>query len=265
MGLGAKVEVNKYIATNVLTVSDIPDTEEVLHGYEKISRNYLKKYMALKDFGKKLYFDTLYESIEFQYVFKKIDFDIKFNEKEKPFLALIPKQPFYHKYELVIASNNVDIIKTDTETEVREANTGIELIFTLIHLDNRIKETINYYTIKPKDGYLEKMKQIIISLNPNNRNELLQYLGNEIEWHIQNRSDIGTTYIAPPPPTKEELKIQEMDRMRNERNERDRQRKKEGLQNCYSMNCVGKDSRNGGFFTDSSLTNCRQDCQSIWR
>ena len=257
-------KVNKYIATNVLTVSDIPDTEKVLHGYEKISKNYLKKYMSLKDFGKKLYFDTLYRTIEFQYIFRKMNFDITFDEGGSTFITLVLKQPFSNKYNLDVTLNNFDVIKTDTKREVRKANTGAELLITLFAGGNRMTKTINYYKTKPKNGYLEKMKQTIVRLNPDNKDKLLKYLENKTEWNHHSKGDIGVIYVAPPPPTKEELKIQEMDRMRNERNERDRQRKKEGLNHCYS-NCLSYTTRDGGFIKDSSRTNCRQECRSIWR
>jgi hypothetical protein len=240
-------KVDSYLADNLSKISDIPKVDKLLKGFDKISKSYLIKYSKVKNFGKKLYFNTLHKSIEFQYVFRRINFDITFNEGTNHLILLVTKKPFSNKYILDINTRDMELIRTDTQTKVRGVNSVGEVFMAMLSLDNRITETVQYYKVKPRRGYLAKMRNIIRKLNPNNKENLLRYLENKREWNIQSTT-LGTTSVAP---TEEEIRQREIDRQI------------ENMKKSCLSQCEGLSTKSPALFVSSPRSRCKSRCYGI--
>jgi len=181
-------KIDRYIAYNLNVVSDIPPFEQnILREYSQYSKSYLSNYPKIKDFGKSLSFNNLRNSIEYQYFFKKVKFDIKIDKKE-PFVYVTSQNP-KTKLKLIASNstNDISCSKTNTETYTRQLGIG-EQLFTL-GMSNSATVTQYEFTCKFKNGYKDRMRSVLIQLNSNNLSSVLNTFDKMKHWRSYSKSE----------------------------------------------------------------------------
>jgi len=187
-----------------------------LHGYGvRVAENGKKlvgkwqngKFNKIKNFGKNLTLDNFLNSREYQEFYSRVEFNMNFSKSEKDlnFITVISKNP-RKKIYLKATTTNFNIIKkikTETRTKAHTTEEAAFLLFAGLMNgnfgNNKFQVKILHLTVKPKNGYLDKIKNIITSLNPKNKNSLLSYLQNTTEWHFTGRPNIvNRVYISSP-------------------------------------------------------------------